>query len=77
VKQTRSNYWLWPFQNYKTFCPYLVGSHEQVACEIGRYLASGYSTFILDVPGSEEDLTHIGAVFGRARGTLRCDATAT
>jgi alkanesulfonate monooxygenase len=77
VKETRSTYWLWPFQNYKTFCPYLVGSHEQVACEIGRYLASGYSTFILDVPGSEEDLTHISAVFGRARGTLRCDATAT
>jgi alkanesulfonate monooxygenase len=77
VKETRSTYWLRPFQNYKTFCPYLVGSHDQVACEIGRYLAAGYSTFILDVPGSEEDLTHIRAVFGQARRTPRRTAVAT
>jgi alkanesulfonate monooxygenase len=62
VQQQRSTYWLWPFQNYKTFCPYLVGSYEQVANEIGRYLSSGYRTFILDVPASEEDLTHIRKV---------------
>ena len=24
-------YWLWPFENYATFCPYLVGSYERVA----------------------------------------------
>jgi len=63
----RNTYWLWPFQNYGTFCPYLVGSYEQVANEVGRYLAAGYRTFILDVPASEEDLTHIGNVFAEAR----------
>src|SRR5262249_32342513 len=26
-----SAYWLWPFQTYKTFCPYLVGSYEETA----------------------------------------------
>src|SRR5262249_30921164 len=50
VKEIRSTYWLWPFQNYKTFCPYLVGSYEQVSHELGRYLATGYKTFILDIP---------------------------
>ena len=66
-KEQRSTYWLWPFQNYKTFCPYLVGSYEQVSNEVGRYLAAGYRTFILDVPASEDDLTHIGNVFAEAR----------
>ena len=66
AKEERSTYWLWPFQNYKTFCPYLVGSYEQVSYEIGRYLATGYKTFILDVPASAEDLTHIHHVFAEA-----------
>ena len=30
---TADTYWLWPFQNYKTFCPYLVGSYDRVANE--------------------------------------------
>jgi len=67
VNEQRGTYWLWPFQNYKTFCPYLVGSYEQVSNEVGRYLAAGYRTFILDVPANEEDLTHIGNVFAQAR----------
>jgi alkanesulfonate monooxygenase len=63
----RSPYWLWPFENYKGFCPYLVGSYEQVAAEIDRYVASGCRTFILDVPESEEELGHTASVFGRVR----------
>jgi alkanesulfonate monooxygenase len=70
VKEQRGTYWLWPFQNYKTFCPYLVGSYEQVSNEVVRYLAGGYRTFILDVPASEEDLTHICNVFAEARQTV-------
>lgn len=61
--KARSTYWLVPFENYKTFCPYLVGSYEQVAEQISRYMWSGYRTFILDVPASPEDLFHIGRVF--------------
>jgi alkanesulfonate monooxygenase len=59
-------YWLLPFENYKTFCPYLVGTYDVVASEIARYRAVGYETFILDVPASPEELEHIGIVFGRA-----------
>jgi hypothetical protein len=33
-----SPYWLGPFQNYKTFCPYLVGSYDRVSAELARYL---------------------------------------
>jgi alkanesulfonate monooxygenase len=59
----RSTYWLHPFENYQTFCPYLVGSHETVATELARYMAGGYGTYILDIPAAEEEFEHIGAVF--------------
>ena len=63
---TESPYWLVPFQNYKTFCPYLVGSYDRVADEVARYVELGYRTFILDVPASPEEMRHIGVVFERA-----------
>jgi len=63
-------YWLWPFENYATFCPYLVGSYDRVAEELGRYMSLGFKAFILDIPPSEEELTHIGAVFERAAAHL-------
>jgi alkanesulfonate monooxygenase len=63
-------YWLWPFEQYATFCPYLVGSYERVADELRRYLSLGFSTFILDIPPSEEELHHIGVVFQRAGAQL-------
>ena len=59
-------YWMVPFENYKTFCPYLVGSYDRVADEIARYVGVGYRTIILDVPASPEELDHIGVVCERA-----------
>jgi len=59
-------YWLTPFKNYKTFCPYLVGSYSRIAEELARYIAVGYETFILDIPPDEEELYHIGVVFDMA-----------
>jgi alkanesulfonate monooxygenase len=56
-------YWMWPFENYKTFCPYLVGDYAQVAEQIALYMNVGYRTFILDIPPSREELEHIGKVF--------------
>jgi alkanesulfonate monooxygenase len=66
TKTERSPYWLRPFENYKTFCPYLVGSYEKVAEELARYITLGYMTFILDVPPRQEELRHINIVFDRA-----------
>ncbi len=59
----RSVYWLRPFQNYKTFCPYLVGSHSQVAEQLAQYVAAGYRTVILDIPPTEEEIEHAACVF--------------
>jgi alkanesulfonate monooxygenase len=58
-----SPYWLWPFENYKSFCPYIVGSYVRVAEEIGRYVALGAGTFILDIPPTEEELFHTCKAF--------------
>lgn len=62
----RDVYWLGPFQNYKTFCPYLVGDYERVAREVAQYRSLGSTTFILDIPHSPEELEHIATVFARA-----------
>jgi alkanesulfonate monooxygenase len=63
-------YWLVPFENYKTFCPYLVGSYDAVAEELARYLALGYATFILDVPTSPEELGHIRVAMDKAQSRV-------
>lgn len=67
TRESRNPYWLWPFENYKTFCPYLVGSYERVAAEINRYIERGYLTFILDIPPTREELEHVNIVFSKAR----------
>jgi len=65
VEERTSPYWLVPFENYKTFCPYLVGSYERVAAELARYIEHGYQTIILDIPPTQEELEHIKMVFSR------------
>ncbi len=65
-KSEENPYWLGPFKSYKTFCPYLVGSYERTATEISRYIRRGYHTFILDIPGSRDELEHTSIVFRRA-----------
>jgi alkanesulfonate monooxygenase len=59
-------YWLHPFRNYQTFCPYVVGSYERVAKEVRRYLDRGVATVILDVPWSPDDLEHVRAMLALA-----------
>lgn len=68
--EPESPYWLIPFQNYKTMCPYLVGSYEVVAGELGRYIALGYRSFILDIPPSAEELHHTNVAIERALETV-------
>jgi alkanesulfonate monooxygenase len=66
TRALRTTYWLRPFEQYKTFCPYLVGGYEPVSNELSRYISLGYRTFILDIPPKEEELEHAAAVFDRA-----------
>ena len=60
-------YWLGPFQNYKTFCPYLVGSYDRVARMLSHYIDLGTKTVILDVPHCEEELAHTAVVFAKTQ----------
>jgi alkanesulfonate monooxygenase len=62
----QSVYWMWPFENYKTFCPYLVGSYQEVSGELSGYLQIGYRTFILDIPPNREELRNVQIVFQMA-----------
>ena len=64
--ETQSPYWLVPFHNYKTMCPYLVGSYDTVARELGAYITLGHRVFILDVPFDRGELAHTNVAFERA-----------
>jgi len=66
AESEHSPYWLVPFQTYKTFCPYLVGSYKRVAQELARYIAAGHHTFILDIPPAEDELCHTNIAFTHA-----------
>jgi alkanesulfonate monooxygenase len=71
----RNPYWLAPFKNYKTNCPYLVGSYECVARELARYITVGYRTLILDIPQNREELAHINVALTRATAQATTQAT--
>jgi alkanesulfonate monooxygenase len=62
----RGAYWLEPFERYQTMCPYLVGSYADVAELLSRYQTMGHDTFILDIPGEEDDLRHARIAFEQA-----------
>ena len=64
-----SPYWLDPFKQGQTFCPYLVGDYERVGAELGRYVEAGFETFILDIPADREELEHTGEAFRLAGAT--------
>jgi alkanesulfonate monooxygenase len=55
----RDAYWMVPFTNYKTFCPYLVGTYDRVGAELARYFQTGCSTMILDVPIGNKEMEHV------------------
>ncbi|HTW72523.1 MAG TPA: LLM class flavin-dependent oxidoreductase, partial [Acetobacteraceae bacterium] len=70
-----SPYWLWPFEEHRTFCPYLVGDFVTVAKEIARYLALGHRSFILDIPTDADDVETAAIVFRMAREQASTSAT--
>jgi alkanesulfonate monooxygenase len=52
-------------QNYKTFCPYIVGDYSRIAAELARYVDLGFRTIILDIPPNREEMEHVREVFER------------
>jgi len=69
--EDKGPYWLVPFQQYQTNCPYLVGDYRRVGEELSGYISLGYRTFILDVPPSAEELVHIRKAFDCATEVRR------
>lgn len=63
-------YWLGPFENYHTFCPYLVGDYDEVAKELSVYLGAGCDTCIIDTPVSAFELQNTLTVFNRAQSNV-------
>lgn len=63
-------YWLVPFRYHHTFCPYLVGSHDEVARAVTAYLNGGVRTFVLDIPQEPDDLHHARIAIERAVAAL-------
>lgn len=68
----RSTYWLGPFENYKSMCPYLVGDHAAVGEHLAGYISLGHRTFILDVPPNAEEFSHTCNAFNRALEISTC-----
>jgi len=66
-----SPYWLIPLQNYKTSCPYLVGSYARVGEHLSGYIASGYRTLILDIPPDRDELTHTRMALDHVRMSIQ------
>ena len=59
-------YWLGPFENYQEYCPYLVGSYQQVAEALMKHIMAGNSAFIFDTPADGEELIHVKHAFALA-----------
>jgi alkanesulfonate monooxygenase len=53
-----ATYWLYPFRVAREFCPYLVGSHQEVAAVLSRYIELGIDTLILNQARAEDDVFH-------------------
>jgi alkanesulfonate monooxygenase len=60
-------YWLGPYKNYQTACPFLVGSSKEVIAELAEYIRLGITTFLIEQPEDREDSARITEVFEAAR----------
>ncbi|HLG65937.1 MAG TPA: LLM class flavin-dependent oxidoreductase [Ktedonosporobacter sp.] len=56
-------FWLGAYHSGNANCPYLVGSYDQVAAYLGRYLALGTQDILVDGPLTREEFDHTDKVF--------------
>jgi alkanesulfonate monooxygenase len=59
-------YWLGPFRNFYSDCPFLVGSHDRLSEVIVAFRQCGVSHFVLDLPPDEEEFDHAAQAFDLA-----------
>jgi alkanesulfonate monooxygenase len=58
------------FANFKSDCPYHVGSYEEIAKIIVKYVINGTTTLVIEVPEGEVEFEHISRVFQLAKAEL-------
>jgi len=63
---SEDGYWLVPFANFQADCPYLVGAHEYVAERLQQLVHGGVTTFIFDIPATEEEFLNLSRVLQKS-----------
>lgn len=67
-------YWLEPFRNFKSDCPYFVGSRSQTVDLLCRLVQAGIRHFILDLPHRPEEYAEVAAACQEAAQILAAQA---
>jgi alkanesulfonate monooxygenase len=67
VAAAGDGYWLVPFANLQADCPYLVGAHEYVAEKLQQLVQRGLTTFVIDIPASEEEFLNLSRVLKKSK----------
>ena len=58
-------FWMGAYHSGSANCPYLVGSYDQVAAYLGRYLALGVQDVLVDGPLTRDEFYHTDQAFQR------------
>ena len=59
-------YWLGPFRNFQSDCPFLVGSTDELAEVLCAFMEKGVRNFVLDLPPDPTEFSEAAAVFAAA-----------
>jgi alkanesulfonate monooxygenase len=62
--------WLHPFRTGQADCPYLVGSRSDMAEMLLRLICGGNSTFVVEIPVRDRELTEFARTLDMVRKTL-------
>ena len=57
-----SVFWLGAYRSGRAYCPYLVGTYQEVADALSRYYQLGSRVLLVDGPDSRDDFAHLERV---------------
>lgn len=66
-------YWLSPYLNYQSSCPFLVGDVDEIMKEIQLYIRAGFSMFLIERPECRADSSLITETFRAAAKGIGCE----
>jgi alkanesulfonate monooxygenase len=70
--QFSSVFWLGAYRSGKAYCPYLVGTYEEVAGALGQYHALGARALLVDGPDTITDFEHLDRVLEQETSFPSC-----